>query len=272
MQVRSNQLRFVADVLNSASDIAKNSFGTVSWTIKAEDRNQVLTETDLAISKFLIDKIREVFPAHNIIDEEAGIIDNNSEYTWVIDPIDGTSNFARGIPLYGIMVGLMRGDSPAVGGIALPSFSEIYFAEKGTGTWCNNAKVRVTEETDLASILVAYGIDRRREDPNFTKKECRLLARIILNVLNIRSSNSVFDAVMVAKGKYGAVLNRSSRIWDNVAQQIVIEEAGGMYTDFFGRPLDYSDPLSKANENYTFCAAPPALHRQLQQILHGSEM
>ncbi len=97
--------------------------------------------------------------------------------------------------------------------------------------------------------------------------ECRLLAEIILNVRNIRSSNSAFDVVMVAKGKYGGFLNRTSKIWDNAAQQILVEEAGGIYTDFFGEPIDYSNPLSKGKVNYTFCAAPPALHKQLQAII-----
>ena len=270
--MHSKYLQFITEVLESASMMAKNAYGIVATTVKSEDENQVLTETDLAISKFLIDTIRRLFPYHSIIDEEAGIIDNNSDYTWVIDPIDGTSNFAQGVPLYGIMIGLLEGGSPIVGGIALPSFAEICVAEKGSGAWCNNAKLTVSNETNLASALVAYGIDKHQIDTDFTRKECKLLAEIILNVRNIRSSNSVFDTVMVAKGKYGGVLNRASRIWDNVAQQVLIEEAGGLYTDFFGQPIDYSDPLSKSNKNYTFCAAPLALHKQLQEIIHGTGM
>ena len=252
---RTRYREFITEVLGSASRIARDSFGKVSGVTKAEDSNQVLTETDLAISHLLIERIREVFPYHNIIDEEAGAIDNKSEYTWVIDPIDCTSNFAQGIPLYGVMIGLLEGDRPIVGGVALPAFSEICVAEKGKGAWCNNVRLSVTNETDLLSALVAYGIDGHQKDPDFTRTECRLLAEIILNVRNLRSSNSVFDTVMVARGRYGGVLNRSSKIWDNVAQEVLIEEAGGIYTDFFGKRIDYSDPLSKIGENYTFCAA-----------------
>ena len=73
---------------------------------------------------------------------------------------------------------------------------------------------------------------------------------------------------MVAKGKFGGYLNRTSKIWDNVAQQILIEEAGGVYSDFFGKPIDYTNPLTRANDNFTVCAAPPALHKQLQDIIH----
>jgi myo-inositol-1(or 4)-monophosphatase len=265
-----NLIEFIIEALNSVSKIANRNFGRVSSTVKSTDANQVLTKTDLEVGDVLIGRIREAFTNHNIIDEEAGVINNQSEYTWVIDPIDGTSNFAEGVPLYGTMIGLLQDDIPVVGGIALPFFSEVCVAAKGMGAWCNNTKLRVSNATRLLSTLVAYGIDANQEDPGFTKQECEMLAEIILNVRNIRSSNSVFDAVMLAKGKYGGLLNRTSRIWDNVAQQVLIEEAGGAYTDFFGGPVDYSDPLSKVTENYTFCAAPPVLHTQLQKIILGS--
>src|SRR5438105_2458127 len=101
---------FIEKNLQEASEIANKSFGKVTGTIKGEDANQVLTETDLAIGKLLIEKIKRIYPTYNIIDEEAGVIDNHSEYTWVIDPIDGTSNFASGSPLYGIMIGLLQND------------------------------------------------------------------------------------------------------------------------------------------------------------------
>ena len=75
---------------------------------------------------------------------------------------------------------------------------------------------------------------------------------------------------MVAKGKFGAYLNRSEKIWDDVALHILIEEAGGVYTDFFGKPMDYSHPLIKVKNNFTLCAAPTDLHRQLQTIIRKS--
>ena len=76
--------------------------------------------------------------------------------------------------------------------------------------------------------------------------------------------------MMVAKGSYGAMLNRTSKIWDNVAPQVIIQEAGGLYTDFFGKSIDYSDPLVKSSDNFTVCMGAPALHKQLQEIIHSS--
>jgi myo-inositol-1(or 4)-monophosphatase len=259
---------FITSCLQQASSIANNHFEKVIGTVKAGDSNQVLTQADLEIGNFVIKQIEENFPDHNIIDEEAGVVDKNSSFTWVVDPIDGTSNFAQGIPTYGVMIGLLEKDSAIAGGIALPAFEEIYFAEKGSGAWCNGQKISVTDESKLIKMLVAYGIDGHQEDREITQKECQLLANIILNIRNLRTSNSAFDTAMVARGKYGAVLNRTSKIWDNVAQQIIIEEAGGIYTDFWGKSIDYSNPLTNVNQNYTLCAAPQQLHTQLQDIIH----
>lgn len=263
-----NYRDFVKLALEETSKIAQQNFGKVKGTTKVEDNNQVLTKTDLEIGRLLVNKIREVYPNHNIIDEEAGVIDNQSNYTWVVDPIDGTSNFAQGIPTYGILFGLLEDNKPIVGGIALPSFSEIYLAQKDKGAYCNDEEIQVSQEKNLLRSLIAYGIDGHQENPELTRKECSILAEIVLGIRNLRISNSVYDIAMVVKGKYGAFLNRTSKIWDNVAAQIIVEEAGGIYTDFFGKPMDYSNPLNKAKSNFTYCAAAPELHKQLQQIIH----
>lgn len=259
---------FIKDVLQEASKIAQDLFGKVTGSTKPGDNNQVLTEADLAVGGLIVECIRKRYPEHSIIDEEAGVVDNHSPYTWVIDPIDGTSNFAAGTVDYGIIIGLLRESIPIAGGVTLPGFSEIYIAEKGQGTYIGTQKLEVTKETRLLSSLVSYGIDGHQENLKMTYEECSLLAEIILNVRNIRASGSVRDDMLLAKGNYGACLFRSSKIWDNVGTHILVEEAGGLYTDFFGNPMDYRDAIARSEENFTCCAASPALHRQLQEIIH----
>lgn len=260
---------FLIHTLQLAAGIADQNFGKVSGTIKTGDTNQVLTQTDLEIGRLIIGEIEKHFPDHNIIDEEAGVLDKKSPYTWVVDPIDGTSNFANGIPTYGIMIGLLHEATPVAGGISMPAFHEIYVATKGEGTYCNGQPVSVTSQTKLINSLLAYGIDGHQENPAFTYEECQTLADIVLHIRNLRCSNSVFDMAMVLKGNYGGALNQTSKIWDNVALHILVEEAGGKYTDFQGRPMDYTNPLTKDKQNFSYCAAAPALHEQLQKIIEA---
>jgi len=259
---------FITTTLKEAAEIARAKFGHVSGVMKPDDPMQVLTEADLAVGQFIISRIKELYPENNIIDEEAGVIDNGSEFTWIIDPIDGTSNFAQGIPTYGIMLGLMRGDKPLAGGTILPSlFNEIVYAEKGFGAFSNSKRINVTSEANLHRLLISYAFDYRPKDPEGVLKEAKIISNIASKSLNLRSSNCVFDAILTAEGKYGACLNQTSKIWDNIAQDIIITEAGGIYTDFFGQPMDYSNPLTKTKHNYTYCAAPSAIHSQLQAII-----
>lgn len=260
---------FIKSVLNDASAIAMEAFGKVTSIEKDNNPNYLLTETDLKIGQFIIAKTQAIYPSFNNIDEEAGVIDNGSNFTWVVDPIDGTSNFANGVETFGIMIGLLDGDVPVAGGIALPAFSQIYVAQKGQGAYCNGAKLHVTAEINLLKTLVAYQIDGHQEQPELTFEEGSALTNLILKIRNLRTSNSVFDAAMVARGSYGGFLNKTSQIWDNVAQQVVIEEAGGVYTDYYGKPIDYSNPLSKANDNFTYCGGAEKLHRQIQKALLG---
>jgi myo-inositol-1(or 4)-monophosphatase len=258
---------FIKSILTEAAHVAQSSFGKVQGAIKDGDQTQVLTETDLAIGKFLVNEIIEAFPTHNVLDEETGAIDNNSRFTWVVDPIDGTSNFAAGIPLYGIMVGLLEHEIPIAGGIALPFFSDICIAEKGFGTTNNHQLLMMKSGKDIKDLLIAYGMDGHPEAPELTIEESRILAEIALHARNIRSSNSVFDVMMLAKGAYGGFLNRTSKVWDNVAPQIILQEAGAIYTDFWGKPMDYSGCLRRINANYTFCAAAPGVYEALQKII-----
>lgn len=259
--------QFIQETLQEAAMIANRSFGKVSSSIKTGDNNQVLTETDIEIGKVIVQKIQATYPDFNIIDEEAGVIDKKSTYTWVVDPIDGTSNFANGLPTYGIMIGLLEKDIAIAGGIILPAFDQLYVAQKGKGAFCNGQKIQVTSETKLLSSLVAYGIDGHQEDPKRTMKEAEILAKIILHIRNLRTTNSAYDMAQVPAGRHGAYLNQTTKIWDNVALQPIVEEAGGVVTDFWGKPMDYSNPLARAQENFTICAGSPELHKQLQEII-----
>lgn len=261
---------FIEEQLRRASDIALSHFGNVTSTVKPEDNNQVLTEADLAVGNYLVASVKKEYPEHNIIDEEAGVIDNGSCYTWVIDPIDGTANFAAGLAEYGIMIGLLEDSRPIAGGIALPSQAKVYLAEKGHGATCNGEVIRATDEPLLSNVLVAFGVDGIPDEPEKNRQQCEVLADLLPNIRNMRNSGSdAIDPVRIAEGKYGAKIEVYSKIWDNVAPQVICEEAGAVWTSANGTPADYSNHLSRVNENFTYCAAPPQIHDQLQKIIAG---
>lgn len=264
-----NYTEFLGDTLNEAAKIALSYFGNVTGNTKAEDSNQVLTDADVAVGEYIVERVQAAYPAYNVIDEEAGVIDKKSSLTWVIDPIDGTSNFAAGTPDWGIMIGLLEDNQPIAGGIIAPVYNHLYLAEKGGPATRNGQPIRVTHETDLLKTLVSFGIDSHREDPAITAKECAIMSNVILAVRNIRASGSeAIDPMYVADGRYGGRVNYSGKIWDVVAPQAIIEAAGGVFTDATGQPIDYSNALERTSQNFTSCMASPQLHAQLLQEIH----
>lgn len=272
MNTNMSYLPLIAKTLQAVQGVAVDNQQKVSpITVKSGDNNQVLTDTDIAIGKQIVAAIRSEYPEHTIIDEEAGVIDNGSNTTWVVDPIDGTSNFAMGLPTYGVMIGVLENDVPVAGGILLPSFNELYLGEQGSQATKNGHVISVSNETTLSNSLVAYGIDGHQEAPQKTKAEAALLGEIILSIRNLRTTNSAYDMAKTAEGMYGLFLNQTTKIWDNVAVQAVIEAAGGVCTDFFGKPIDYSNHLLRSEENFTICAGSKVLHAEIQKIIanHG---
>lgn len=259
---------FLDKTLKNAAQIALEKFGKVQPLTKPGDNNQVLTEADLAIGKYVIKEIEREYPDYNIIDEEAGAIRKQSTFTWVVDPIEGTSNFASGSVDYGIMVGLLDGAVPIAGGIIVPSQGTLYIAEKGQGATKNGQPIRVTSEINLLSKLVSYGIDGYQDNPELTRKESKLVAEIVLSIRNLRNAGcEAIDSMRVAEGVYGGRVNMTSKIWDNVAPQIIVEEAGGLWTDLDGNVIDYTEPLSRIEQNFTNCIGSPQLHAQLVEIV-----
>lgn len=259
---------FIERVLHDAASIAKGYFGKVSGVTKPGDNNQVLTEADIAVGRYLVDAVRMTFPDHNVIDEEAGIVDMRSRYTWVIDPIEATSNFAAGLPQYGIMIGLLEDDKPIAGGIVAPAYDKLYIAEKGKGATCNGEPMQVSSEVDLSKMLFSYSMDGHRENPQFTRDECQQLANIVLSVRNVRSNGcEAIDSMYVAEGRYAGRVIQTSKIWDCVAPHIICEEAGAVYSLVTGEPVDYRDPLTKTDTNYAICITAPQFHDEVVRLL-----
>ena len=255
---------FLESLLEDAVKMAMSFPRRTPSRIKDGDANQVLTPADTAIGDQIRRRIRERFPHDSVIDEESGPVRGTSSITWIIDPIDGTSNFAVGSPLFGVMVGVLRNGTPVAGGVALPALSETYVAEIGQGAYRNGNRLDIRADSDVSQQLIAYGIDIYPSEIEF---DCGILAKIASRCRGIRMSNSVFDCMMVASGAYGGFMHRHNRIWDCVAPQVIIEEAGGVFSTFDGHTLDYTNPLTKTADVFSILTSGPGCHESLVSII-----
>lgn len=259
-----SHLGFIEQVLGAAAEravaLAAGPYRLVS--LKAGDPAQVVTPADRAISELIARHIRQTYPDHRILDEEHDDHSPVTGATWVVDPIDGSSNYAAGSPLYGVMLGLVVDGTVVASGVALPALGETYLAQRGHGASVNGTALPTVEPPrQLSAALVAYGIDPA--DPDTVRADVELAAAIAAHCRGLRSANSVFDLMMVARGVYGAFLHRNTRIWDNVAPQLIVEEAGHRYTDLHGAPLRYHRPAAPL----TVRAGSTQVHQELDPIV-----
>jgi len=252
--------------LKQSGEVLMQYFGKTLKSRMKESISSVLTEADLASEKILLEILGSGPGPYNIISEESGYVDHGSDYTWVVDPLDGTSNFAAGIPWFGIIIALMHHNEPVLAAMYLPADDHLYLAESGKGAWKKGKPIHVTPSTDLKEHLVVYSFDYC-PDPEKTKSEMELLARLTSNVRNIRSTNSLYDFCYMTDGRLGAAINQTTKIWDIAAPWLIIREAGGVVTDIKGGAIHFDLSPESFNQNYTIVASGEGIHKSLMQII-----
>jgi myo-inositol-1(or 4)-monophosphatase len=252
--------------LQAAGKLLQDHFGKKPKISIKESDSSIVTETDIQSEKLILE-ILGSHPGHfNIISEECGFIEAGSEYTWVIDPIDGTSNFAAGLPWFGVIMALMKNKTPVQAGMYLPLEKQLYYAEKGKGAWRNDQPIRVNSAKRLKDTLLAYSFDHSR-DPGKTAAEMKLLGRISASVRNIRSTNSLVDFCYVADGRIGAVINQTTKIWDIAGPSLIIREAGGSVCNIQKNELDFDVSAGSFPINYSIVASGPSVHGELLTLI-----
>lgn len=195
------------------------------------------TEADLEAEQLIIDILTKHFPDHNIIGEEGGQNNKGSDYTWVIDPLDGTTAFSTGMPIYSVAIGLLYKNKPIVGVVNHLSLNDLYWAQGGKGAFLNGDKIRVSEVSDLEHAVMNFdsGHVGTREE-KFEKFLFPLMGKIRY-VYSL--GGGVMATVLVAKGTLDGAPN-TAYIWDFAAAAIILKEAGGKITDLEGREPDWS--------------------------------
>ncbi|WP_336514746.1 inositol monophosphatase family protein [Pollutibacter soli] len=203
-----------------------------------EGINNLVTEVDHASEKLIMSIIRESFPDHFILSEEVGEIVMDSEYKWIIDPIDGTVNFANGIPICCVSIGVEYRGSMLLGSIYNPFIDEFYFAEKGKGSTLNDKTIRVSNKSEVIKSCLVTGFPYTYlDEPN---GPLEVFGRLIRKGIPVRRLGSAaMDLAWVAAGRFDGFYEHKLNAWDSAAGFLLVEEAGGRVTDFKG---DYYSP------------------------------
>ncbi len=231
-----------------------------------ESQSSIVTEADLASDSIITGMIKKKFPGHNLISEESGFLNKNSEYTWIIDPLDGTSNFASGIPWFGILISLFRNNMPVMGGAYLPVSDTLYFAEKGEGALRNGKSLKMQKKLELRNSLIAFSVDYT-EDESFLNNGMQIYRYVVKNSRNIRSTNSLVDFIYVAEGKFGGSINLFTKVWDISALGLIISEAGGTMIDINGNKIEFLINNDLVNRNFPVVAGSLKVVEALKEIL-----
>ncbi|VVB58290.1 Fructose-1,6-bisphosphatase/inositol-1-monophosphatase [Candidatus Anstonella stagnisolia] len=210
--------------------IAKRSFCNVKIHNKTE--KDLVTSADLAAEKKILQIIRKAFPQHGIFSEEFGKENYGRENTWIIDPIDGTNNFAFGIPLYGCSVAFARKGVVQAGAVYLPELKELYWAEKGKGAFCNGKRIHVSKRQPFAKSLILMDACFHHGEKNYVPLVDVFAARA-LGMRNLGAA--VYHILWCANGKADCSVEFLLQPYDFAAAALILEEAGGRVSDLEGK-------------------------------------
>ncbi len=195
--------------------------------------NNLVTEADHAAEKAILAVIKSNFPDHQILAEETGEIKQDSTYKWVIDPIDGTVNFAHGIPLNCVSIGIEHEDEIVLAAVFNPHLNEFYFAEKGKGATLNDKTIRVSDQTQTIKACLVTGFPYTYI--NAANGPLEIFERFIRKGVPVRRLGSAaIDLCWVAAGRFDGFYEHKLEPWDRAAGYLIVEEAGGKVTDHDG--------------------------------------
>lgn len=212
------------------------------FIIESKDAiSNLVTEVDKKSEEKIIKIIKKEFPDHNILSEEIGAINAKSEYKWIIDPIDGTINYAHSIPLCCVSIGLEKEGEIILGIVYNPMSGELFFAEKNGGAFLNDKKISVSKETNLKKSLLVTGFPYNTSgNPN---KPVEVFANFVNQDIPVRRLGSAaLDICWTACGRFDGFWEYNLNPWDTAAGYLIMSEAGGKITNFNGERYNIYKP------------------------------
>ena len=212
-----------------ASKILLEHYGKNSG-IRQKPNRSLVTDADMAANKAIISTLKKGFPNYSILSEESRPEDRNSDFRWVIDPLDGTHNFIHKIPIFGTSIALVKKDEPVLGIIHFPILGITAVAEKGKGSFSNGKRIKVSAKKSLdhSFVLCEFAYANRKEKTAFLEK-------LVHKAIDIRNFGSaIYNLWLIATGKCDGYVLLSTHEWDVAAGFLIVEEAGGKITGLDG--------------------------------------
>ena len=230
--------------------------------IRHKGRFNLVTETDKKSERLIVKKIRKAFPDHRILAEESGASSDHSHspYRWIIDPLDGTTNFAHGFPMFCVTIGYEENGKMKAGGVYDPIRDELFFAERGKGATLNGKPIHVSKTPKLSASLLCTGFPYDRYNTRRAKYYIGFKEAFISLCHDIRrTGTAALDLCYVACGRFDGFWEYYLHPWDVAAAYLIIEEAGGKVTGYFGEPyrIDGKQTLA-SNRN---------IHKEMVNVL-----
>lgn len=210
-------------------------------TLTAKLHSDLVSDADKASEALILGAIRERFPDHAILSEESGASPGPSDYTWVVDPLDGTLNYVHGFPFYSVSIALARAGEPLLGVVYDPLRGELFAAERGQGARANGRRLGVSATTSLGQALLTTGFPYSRfSQPDNNLRE---FAHLSMRAREIRRSGSAaLELSYIAAGRSDGHWELELNPWDLAAGALLVREAGGLVSDWQGRPWALAEP------------------------------
>lgn len=233
---------FVKDFAKKAGEIMRDNFG-LGMSKEWKKDNTPVTEADLKINKLLIKEIKSKWPSHSVKGEEESSMNNQSEYTWVCDPIDGTIPFAHGIPICMFSLALTKNGKSILGVTYDPFGDRLFFASQNKGAYLNDKKISVSKVSDFNGVAANYEMfPRARFDINKLAEHFSMQEDVKL----MRMCSFIYPSSLVAVGELVFTIFPHTTAYDVAAIKIIVEEAGGKVTDLFGNEQRYDEDIQGA--------------------------
>lgn len=241
-----------------AGEILTGLFGNLKQ-INKKGEIDLVTEADIRSEKAILKVIGEAFPGDGFLTEESGEIDNNSERIWIIDPLDGTTNYAHSFPFFAISIALRVRGEIVLGRVFNPIMNEHFEAVRGGGSFLNGRPIKVSRTATLKDSLLATGFPYTIHKDNIEVLD--IFTRMLTSVQGVRRPGAAaIDLCYVAAGRFDGFWEQGLNPWDTAAGSLVVEEAGGMLGDYRG---DAYSPFQK-----TIVAGNPIIFKEMLRILN----